>query len=313
MFGTVSLLVIFLFLTPAKAQEKFPSDTISILFGFGTGGTSDLLLRALADEMQKDLKVPVVVENKPGGGGVLAWSLAQKAKLDGYTLVYLSTSVIFETQKTKGKVDYRNFEPVVMLNSVGGAITVHKDAPYNTIEEFVAYAKANPGKIRVGNSGLGATWHVYALLLEKAAGIKFTHVPFKTAADCGTAILGKHIEASTCNAGDIMASLATGNLKVLATTGAKRDPFFPDVPTLKEKGIDMQIETWRAVGVRKGTPKERTAILEKAVLKAMEQPGYQTMLQKLKMPHNFLASKEFAEVYNKDGETLVSTLDSLNK
>lgn len=299
--------------TQAGAQEKYPKETITIYFGWAPGGTGDLLLRGLAEQMQKDLKVPVVVENKPGGGGVLSWGLLQGAKPDGYTIGYVSNSVILETYKTKGKIDYNNFNPILLLNSTPMAITVHVDSPWKTIGDFLEYTKANPGKARVGNTGMGAIFHIFALSLEKKGGGKFTHVPFKTGADCGTALLGKHIEAVANNPGDLSASLATGKLKLLAMSGTKRDPYFPDVPTLKEKGIDVVMEIWRGVAAPKGTPKERIELLEKAFLKAMAQPRYQDLLKNLMLPNNFQENAEFRRLYFGDAEVLLPILKTLEK
>jgi len=294
-------------------QEKFPKETITILFGWGTGGTADLLLRGLADVMQKDLKVPVIVENKPGGGGVLSWGLLQSAKADGYTIGYVSNSVVLETYKTKGKIDYKNFEPILMLNSAPMAITVHVESPWKTIGEFIEYARANPGKVRVGNSGMGAIFHIFALSVEKKAGVKFTHVPFKAGSECGTALLGKHIEATAPNPGDMSASLATGKLRLLATSGDKRDAFFPDVPTFKESGIDLAMEIWRGVAAPKGTPVERISILEKAFMRAMEQPRSQELLKKLMLANNSLPTAEFRKVYYGEAEKAIPILMALEK
>ena len=313
MLGAMVLLLALSLAAPLNAQEKYPNDTISIVTGFAAGGGSDLVLRMLAKEMQKDLKVPVVVENKPGGGGVLGWSLVQAAKPDGYTTAFLSSSLILETFNTKGRVHYNKFDPIVMLYSAPVVVVVPKDAPYNTIDEFLQYAKAHPLKVRVGNSGVGAFSHIVALIIEKTVGVKFTHVPFKSGSECGPALLGKHIEASVSSPGDLIASLETGNLRILAISSEKRDPYFPDVQTLKEKGINVVMEVWRGVGVLKGTPKERIAILEKAFLKAMQQPDYLGLLEKLKITNNFRDGTEFRKIYLNDAEVLSPILKSLEK
>ena len=225
----------------------------------------------------------------------------------------MCSSDLLETYKTKGKIDYKNFDPILLLNSTPMAITVHVDSPWKTIDDFLEYTKSNPGKARVGNTGMGAIFHIFALSLEKKGGGKFTHVPFKTGADCGTALLGKHIEAAANNPGDISASLATGKLKVLAMSGMKRDPYFPDVPTLKEKGIDVAMEIWRGMAAPKGVPKERLEFLEKAFLKAMDHPRYQDLLKKLMLPNNFQGNAEFRKMYFGEAEVLLPMLKALEK
>ncbi len=310
--GYMILVVALVLPTKLFAQEKFPNETITLLFGWGTGGAGDLMVRGLAELMQKDLNVPVIVENKPGGGGVLSWSLLQAAKPEGYTVATVTPSVIMETYKTKGKIDYNKFEPIVRLNSAPNAIIVHMDSPYKTIGEFLEYAKANPGKVRIGNSGMGAGYHITAIALEKGAGVKFTHVPFKTTADCGPALLGKHIEAVATTPGDLSASLATGKLRILATTGEKRDPLFPDVPILKENGINVVMEQWRAMVAPKGIPSERIAVLEKAFIRAMQQPKYNDLLKKLMLENNYMGTAEIKKFYFSQAEFLLPILKSLD-
>ena len=311
--GAMVLILAYSLTAPLSAEEKYPSGPITIVFGFGAGGGGDLQIRMVAKEMQKEFKVPVIVENKAGGGGVLSWSIVQAAKPDGYTVVWLSSSLMMETVNTQGKVNYKNFEPVFMFQSTPGAVTVHKDAPYKTIDEFFAYAKANPFKVRVGNSGFGASWHVYAIIIEKLTGVKFTHVPFKTAADCGPALLGRHIEATTATPGDFQSSFSGGELRVLATTGEERDPFFPDAPTLKEKGVNFAMEMFRAVGVPKGTPKERIEILEKACLKAIQNPDYQDLLKRLRISNKFQGTTEFRKTYSQTAELVVPIMEEFVK
>ena len=305
--------VVLMLAGPGYSQEKFPKSTMTFLVGFGPGGGVDLFMRGLAEYVKKEFKISAVVENKPGGGGSLAYSLLQGEKPDGYTLGAISNSIILETFKTKGKVDYKKIEPIINLSTAPMAITVHADSPWKTIEEFLAYAKANPAKIRLGNSGMGAIYHIFGASVERKAGVTFTHVPFKTGPEAGTALLGKHIDAASQALSDLISSLETGKLRVLATSGAKRDPFYPDVPTFKERGIDVVIGIWRGVGAPKGTPQDRLEILEKAFLKAVQTPEWIQLMQRLKLENNFQGMAEFRKVYYRDAEVLEPLARALEK
>ena len=311
--GGILMAALLILAAPGYGQEKFPKGTMTFLVGFGPGGGVDLFMRGLAEYMKKEFKIPAVVENKPGGGGSLAYSLLQGEKPDGYTLGAISNSIILETFKTKGKVDYRKVEPIINLSTAPMAITVHADSPWKTIEEFLAYARANPAKIRVGNSGMGAIYHIFAVSLERKTGVTFTHVPFKTGPESGTALLGKHIDAASQALSDLVASLETGKLRVLATSGEKRDPFFPDVPTFKERGIDVVIGIWRGVGAPKGTPPDRLEILEKAFLKAVQTPEWIQLMQRLRLENNYQGAAEFRKIYYRDAEVLEPLARGLEK
>jgi len=241
------------------------------------------------------------------------YSLLQGAKPDGYLIGMVSTSLILETHKNKGKIDYNKFDPIVVFSTAPCAITVHADSPWKTIGEFLQYAKANPGKVRVGNSGTGATYHIFAVSLEKKAGVKFTHVPFGSGAASGTALLGKHIEAASQNLADIAASLATGKLRVLATSGEKRDSFNPNVPTLKESGVDVVATIWRGLGGPKGIPRDRIEILEKAFAKTVQDPAYKEMMKRIMLEDNFMGTADFRKMYFRDADVLIPILKELEK
>ena len=299
--------------SPGLGQEKFPSSTITFIVGFGPGGGLDLFMRGLGDYIKKEYKIPAVVENKPGGGGSLGYILLQGSKPDGYTLGSMSSSILLQTVNTKGRVDYQKVEPIINLTTAPMTVTVHKDSPWNTLEQFLAYAKANPGKIRLGNSGTGAINHIFGICLERATGTKFTHIPFKTGPESGTALLGKHIDAATQTFSDIIASHETGQLRVLAVSGEKRTPFAPNTPTLKERGINIVLSMWRGVGAPKGTPADRLEALNKIFLKAVETPEWKGMMERLKLENNYQGMAEFREVYERDAKLLIPLARELEK
>ena len=295
----------------AAAAEKFPSKNITIQIPFAGSGVANIIVRYLADLMQKDLGVGVVIDNKPGSGGAVGWAQAMTYPADGYNLVYASNSLVIHTHQTKGRIDYKQFVPLVQLNSTACSITVHKDSGWNTLDDFLKYAKANPRKIRMGNVGAGSFFHIFALNVEKLYGVKFTHVPFKGGGEAGASLLGRHIEAYAGAIADLTTVLPTGQLKVLALADDVRDPYFPEVPTFKEAGYPFEMTQWRGITVPKGTPEDRMDVLEKAFKKAASDPSYLAAMEKSKTPVQFLGRKEYTKRYFAAGEAMIKILQEM--
>ncbi len=303
--------IFFLLSGLANAAEKFPSKNFIIQIPFGGSGVANIVFRSLADLMEKDLGVGVVIDNKPGSGGAVGWALAMAYPPDGYHLVYASNSLIIQTHRTKGRIDYKHFIPIAQVNSTACAITVHKDSGWNTLSDFLKYAKANPSKVRVGNVGTGSLFHIFALSVEQLAGVKFTHVPFKGGGAAGASLLGKHIEAYAGAIADLTATLPTGKLKVLAVADDNRDPYFPEIPTFKEAGYPFEMTQWRGVTAPKGTPEEKLQIIEKAFEKAASHPDYLAAMKKSKVPVKYTGRKVFTKSYFAIGETMTKILKEM--
>lgn len=312
-FGFVILIFALWIFAPMPASAAYPEKTITIIMPFGAGGTGDIILRVLADIIKDDLGKPVVVVNKPGSGGAVGWTLLQSAKPDGYTIGYASNSLFLQTHRTKGSLNYKNFDPVINLNSTPFAITVNANSPWKTLGDFIAYAKANPGKVRIGNAGSGAIWHLSAAAFADKAGIKVTHVPYKGGSKAAAALLGGHIEATSVATGDMTAILPTGKLRLLGIGSEDRDPFFPDIPTLKESGVDLAMANWRGVVTPKGVDKEKIAVLDAAFAKAVKDQKYIDFMKKQKLLSVFIGHAEFKDIYFKTGETLLTTLKAIGK
>jgi tripartite-type tricarboxylate transporter receptor subunit TctC len=150
--------------------------------------------------------------------------------------------------------DHKLFEPIMLVNMDPAAITVSVDSPWKTLKEFLDYAKANPGKVRMGNSGPGSIWHLAAAAVEDKTGIQFNHVPYNGAAPAVTALLGGSIEAVAVSPAEVGSHVVSGKLKILGVMSDQRPKAFPGAPTFKEQGIDLVFGTWRGLGVPKGTP-----------------------------------------------------------
>lgn len=239
-----------------KTASDFPTKSVELIVPYSAGGGTDAVARALADSTKDHLGQPVAVVNKTGGGGAVGMTEGAKAKADGYKVTMVTVELTTLPNLGLAAISYEDFTPIAQINSDPAAVTVKADAPWNTIEEFINYAKENPGEVKIGNSGTGAIWHLAAAALEKKAETKFNHVPFEGAAPAVTSLLGGHIQAVTVSPAEVASQVESGQLKVLGVMADERLESMPDVPTLKEKGIDLSIGTWRGLAVPKETPED---------------------------------------------------------
>ena len=277
---------------PARAQA-FPSKPIKLIIAFPAGGPTDITMRALADNAGKVLGQPVVVENKPGAGGTLPAQALQTAPADGYTVAQIPLGVFrlpYTTKLTWDPVKDINY----VLNVTGYAfgVVVPTDSPIRTWTHFVAWAKANPGKLTYGSTGTLTSPHLTMELVAQQAGIELQHVPYKGSADLMQAVLGGHIMAASDSTG-FAPQVEAGKLRVLNTWGAKRLDKFPDAPTLKELGYDIVQNSPFGIGAPRDTPPEVVKRLHDAFKTAMEQPAYVDALKRYDMVPIYMNSAQY--------------------
>lgn len=278
---------------PCFAQSAFPQREITIVVPFNPGGASDMTARIIAKGMEADLGKPVVVINKAGGSGGVGMSSVARGTPDGYTLTYVPVELVMHKALKLSDLEPATFDFIGQTTMVPAAVTVPADAPYNTIAEFVKHAQANPGKVRVGNSGAGSIWHIAASALELNQKVTFNHIPFEGAAPAVTALMGKHIEAVAVNAGEVKAGVDAGKLKILAIMTPERDPAFPKVPTLIESGIKLEFSGWGGFAAPKGTPKPVLERLSAALKKAASSEEFKTFITSRGMVVRYRSSEEF--------------------
>ncbi|MDF2524051.1 MAG: hypothetical protein K0R31_1692 [Clostridiales bacterium] len=276
-----------------NTATNFPQRQVTIVVPFNPGGASDMTARIIAKGMEKELGKPVVVENKAGGSGGVGMQSVASSTPDGYTMSYIPVELVMHKALKLSNLEPNSFDYVGQTTMVPAAVTVPSDAPYKTIKEFLDYAKANPGKVRVGNSGAGSIWHIAASALEQNQNIKFNHIPFEGAAPAVTALMGKHIEAVTVNSGEVKAGVDAGKLKILAVMTPERDPAFPNVPTLKESGINLEFSGWGGFAVPKNTPKEVRDVLSSALQKAASTDEFKKFIAERGMIVKYRNSDDF--------------------
>jgi len=279
----------------AFAQASgFPLRPIKLIVAFPAGGPTDITMRALADNASKILGQPVIVENKPGAGGSLPAQQLQGAAADGYTLAQIPLGVFRLGYTTKINWDpVKDISYVLNLTGYAFGIVVPADSPFKTWADFVAYAKANPGRLTYGSTGTLTSPHLTTELIAQKAGITLQHIPYKGSADLMLAVVSGQLMAAADSTG-FAPQVAAGKLRVLNTWGDKRLDKFPDAPTLKELGYDIVQNSPFGLGAPRGTPPEVVKRLHDAFKQAMEEPSYVAALGRYDMLPNYMGSAEYA-------------------
>jgi tripartite-type tricarboxylate transporter receptor subunit TctC len=278
---------------PALASD-YPTKPIELIVQFPAGSSADVVARVLADGMSKHVGQNVIVVNRPGAGGALAYKHVQAAKPDGYTLVFNSSSISTVHYSGLTKFDYRAFDPIARVTIENPVVAVRKDSPWNSLSDMMASARAKPGEIRLGNSGMGSHTHISAEAFVTDQRAKVLHVPF-AAAQVVTSLLGGHIDALVQLPGALAPHVRAGTLKVIGTLSSTREPAFPTVPTALEQGIKFEADMWRGVAAPKGTPPAVLAKLEVALQKAVMGPEFKAAGEKNGFLPAYQPAREFAQ------------------
>jgi len=267
----------------AQAQEKYPTRPITLVAPFPPGGSVDLTARALAPLLQKVLGQPVVVQNRPGASGQLGTRAVAVAPPDGYTLL-VSTSqitVLPAVDEVFGRArafNYDQFTPIARLSADPVILVVNAKRPWKTLQDLIDDAKKNPAKIDYSSGGLYGVTHVPVEMFTQAAGIKLHHIPTQGGGPAMTAALGNHVALLVSHTGVAKPQTDSGAMRALANFGDKRVSAYPDVPTLKESGIDVEYFLWQGLFAPAKTPEPVLKILREAVEKVATSPEFKEML-----------------------------------
>jgi tripartite-type tricarboxylate transporter receptor subunit TctC len=295
----------------AVAQEAFPAGKpieLTVLFPAGT--SADVTARVLADGMSKQLNTNVLVVNRPGAGGAIGYKYVAAQNAAGYHLVWNSNSISTTFHTGMMAIDYRAFDPVARVLVEAPLLVVKSDAPWKDLRELINYARSNPGKLTVGNSGAGSHTHFSAVMLFKGAGAEVTDVPFG-AAQVIPSLLGGHVNSAMQLPGALAALVRNGNVRVLAVLSAKRDPAFADVPTAAEQGVNIVADAWRGIAAPKGSPRAAMAKLEDAVRKTVASPEFVKSCESLSVTPAFLPGAEFGRLIAKEDSELAAVIQTL--
>ena len=267
---------------PSWAQaQAYPQKPVKVVVAFTAGGTTDILARTVTQQLSEKLKQPFVIDNKPGAGGNLGTELVVRSAPDGYTLIVNSVGPIAVNPTLYGKMPYNpltDLVPIVQIADVPNVLVIHPSVPANTMEELVAYAKANPGKLNYGSTGIGTSSHLSSFMLSKRVGFEATHIPYK-GADALKDLLAGRIQFMFATIPSVMPHITAGKLKPIAVSSLKRSRSMPDVPTVVEKGFpQFEAGSWFGFFAPKGTPDEVITLVNKAVNDVLQVPAIEQQM-----------------------------------
>jgi tripartite-type tricarboxylate transporter receptor subunit TctC len=286
--------------TPHLGAQAYPNQAISVVIPLAAGDAADIACRAMAEELSKLLKVPIIVVNKPGAGGTLGTDSVVKAKKDGYTILLTNNAaLIYNRILTPESVQYDPFKdltPLGLATRFPLLLIVRPDAPYKSFNELVEFSKKNPGKIRVGTVGAGSVGHFTLEIINSLTGAGLTMVPFKGASPGVTALLGGHVEGGVLALGTLLGHVKSGAMKGILTSS--QIPEYPEIPTLSQLSYRQNLfGVWLGFFAPSGVPPEVTKALVPAIEKAVKDPAVVSKLAGLGMVQDYVPpEKLFAEV-----------------
>lgn len=287
--------------------QSFPVKPVELVVLFPAGSSADVAARALADQMGRRLGQPIIVANKPGGGGAIGYKYVQQKPADGYTLVLNSTSISTVFHSGLTPFDYRAFDAIARITIENPVIAVRADAPWKDLKSMMADVKRRPGAVSIGNSGVGSHTHISAVAFFADQKAEVLHVPFG-AAQVVSSLLGGQIDALVQVPGALATHVRAGSLRILGALSSVRDPAFPNVPTAAEEGMAFNGEMWRGIASPKGTPPTVVARLEKAIHESVASPEFKAQGEKMGFLPAFLPANEFAPLIAKDDIQLASLM-----
>lgn len=307
----LSLAVTVLFCFQAWAGA-YPEKPISLYIPYSGGGTTDVTARLLTNMAQKDFSTPLVCINKPGGGSALMHELIAKAQPDGYTLGIMVTAALTRIPLLRD-VNYdpmNDFTPIMLYGLYQHGLCVKADSPWQTFEEFIAYAKANPYKVTYSTAGTGSGQHLVMEYLAAKEGIKWTHVPYKGGVNAVTACLGGHVTA-TSQATEWKSYVQAGQMRLLAVYGVKRIESFPEVRTLKEIGYDYALVSGMGIIGPKGLPQDVVKKVADSFGAACQEEGFLKQFAKMDLLPYYLNQQELGDFLKKDYEVKKDLIEKI--
>jgi tripartite-type tricarboxylate transporter receptor subunit TctC len=307
-----------LMLAASTALAQFPDRTITMIVPFPPGGVADTVARPMAEAMSRDLKQSVVIENKAGAGGAIGMAHAAKAKPDGYTVLMALSSytVLPEADKVLGRTpqyQLADLKPVARVTADPTVLAVRAESPWKTYAEFIAAARAAPGKITFGSSGNYGTMHMPMAMLALSQGVQMTHVPYTGAGPAIVGLLGGQVDALSTGPASIVQHVKAGKVRVLAHWGEGRLAALPDVPSLRELGVPVDYAQWSGIFVPAGTPEPVVARLREAAKAAANDERVKQVLGTAGSPILYMDAPEFQRYVDADAAKMSEVVKKVGK
>jgi tripartite-type tricarboxylate transporter receptor subunit TctC len=263
-------------------QETYPTKPIMLSVGFSAGSTNDTTAREMARQLTESLGQQVVVVNREGAAGAISIGMVAKAKPDGYTLVWATAGGLTVVPAHDSKISYdpmRDFAPISVFFHLPFVLVLQPGVPARDLKEFIAFARANPGKLNFGSTGVGGLFHLAVELIRSTAGIDMVHVPYRGTPSLMIDLLGGQIDLAIMPTSLVAAHIQSGKLRAIGVTGIQRSVQLPDVPTISEAGLHgYDMTAWYGMLAPAGTPKYIISILHKAFIKGLEHPNVKAII-----------------------------------
>ena len=301
------------------AQETFPARTITIVNPFPPGGLADLTGRPLAASMEKILKQPVVIVNKSGASGAVGMQSVAVAKPDGYTILTTvpAITILPEVDRLFGRTPTftrDQFVPLARINADPVVVVSNTEQPWQNLKDMLETVKRKPNEIIFSSAGVYSATHLpMEMLLHAAGGLKMRHLPTAGGGPAATAVLGNHAQLTCATTGVASGHVKSGKWRALAITSATRHPQFPDVPTLKELGYDVDYALWIAYFAPKATPPAATKALREAIRQAVEDPTFKNAMEKIGTPIAYQDADDFQKYWDVDSVRLGAAIKHIGK
>ena len=288
-------------MSASTIAADYPTKNIRLVVPFGAGGGTDAVGRTLANSAKDILGQNIAVMNRTGGAGAVGMSFGAQQRADGYTLTVVTREIASLPQMGLMQHDASDFKLIRLVNLDPAVVLVPADSPFNTINDLIAEAKKGEGKVKFAST---AAPNFYLMALEKDQNIKLNAIPYNGSSEAIPAVLGKHTDVTMVTPGEAIAQLRSGQLKALGVMSEERISYIPDVPTLKEQGVDVTTGTWRGIGAPKDTPDEIIEILGKAFDEAMATEEFKEFMAKGAMTIHPMNAEEFTSFVEQDAKSL---------
>ena len=302
----------------APARANYPERPLTMVVPFPPGGVADTVARPIAEALARELKQPVVIENRGGAGGAVGIGQVARAPADGYTLLMSlsSISILPEADRIldrKPQYQLNQLQPIARITADPTVLVVRADAPWKTVEEFVADAKRRPTAYNYGSSGNYGTMQVPMEMLKAAAGFRMTHIPYTGAGPAVVALLGGQVDVLASGPSSVVQHIRAGKLRALAHWGHQPLAALPEVPSLTERGFNVQFVQWSGIFVPSDTPAAAVQRLREAVRKVATDPAVQQTVLRAGSPIEYLDAPEFNDYWQKDVKAIAEVVKLIGR